>query len=185
MSNRDHRYDDILRRIAQRQHDEQRAPPLHQLARVLDDVNAFGQLEELQQQQFHTIQCFGPKSINSGLKPTAPSEVWEGVVVWCKQRGYYSYRTLTLLGIWAIMAGEAVTLALGTKQLAFTGHYYNAESYFRHIKSRFDIYYEDDGSPPDESRRLYSVQYDSAQRLAIRQALSETLARWGATDTGE
>lgn len=167
MSN-DSRYDDILRRIQQR--NLRRKPdtslPLRQ---VLDNVNAFGFLEDVQARRYPQIVCFGPKAVQGAT--------WAGVVIWYKSRGYYSYRTLTLLGIWAASASETITLQLGTKILEFTGHYYNAESYHKHLPKRFDIYYQDDGSPPS-ANFLYTTFYDPVQRLAIRQALQTALKQW-------
>lgn len=199
MSN-DSRYDDILRRIAQNQADTPRRLPL-----VLDALNAYGFLEELQARRFSQILCYGPRIVaskglkphvhanedetlppfqeNSGLKPTVqtgtPYDEWAGVVVWYKPKGYYGYDTLTLLGIWAVRDREGVTLGIGTKSLAFSGPYYNPESYHRHIQKRFDIYYQDDGSPPLDPWR-YSTPYDPTRRLAIRQELQAELARWAA-----
>jgi len=166
----DSRYDDILRRIAQRQREEANAPQQEDLAAILDSVNAWGFLEDLKKSPLKQINCYGPKSFR-GYIPAS----WVGVVIWCKPKGYYHYETLTLLGIWA--HGEA-QVTLGTKALPFAAPIFNPESYYRHLKKRFDVYYQGDGSPPPENSWLYTVHYDASRRLAIRAEIQAQLARW-------
>jgi hypothetical protein len=181
MSRSDRRYLEILRKLEQQQRQAERAPVQSRLTQVLDDVNAFGFLEDVQSKPPRGSLCFGPKVVNSGLKPTAVNEAsdeWAGVVIWCKPRGYYGYRVLTLVGLWTYTVADTVYLTLGTKELPFTGPYYNAESYFRNLQTNFHIYHQDDGSPPADSGQRYTVAYDPAQRLAIRQAIQTELANW-------
>jgi hypothetical protein len=103
---------------------------------------------------------------------------WVGIVIWSKPKGYYHYETLTLLGIWAVEIEELPKITIGTKVLPFHAPIFNPESYYHHIKRRFDLYYQDDGSPPPENARLYTVNYVSESRLAIRAAIQRELGRW-------
>lgn len=165
----DSRYEDILRRIAQRQQQEQRAPVQDRLAEALNALNAYGALDDLPVRRLRVL-CYGPK-------PFA-GEDWAAVLRWYRPRGYLGYQQLSLLGIWARLHQEAVQIIVGTRPLAFKGPYYNAESFNRHIRQRFDIYHEGDASPPRESGRLLTMLYDPAQRLAQRRELEAALLRW-------
>lgn len=168
-ADQDSRYDDILRRIAQRQQQEQRAPLQDQLSTALNALNAYGVLDELPTRRLRVL-CYGPQ-------PFAGAD-WAGVLRWYRPRGYYGYQTLTLLGIWATLDNDAVQIILGTKPLTFKGPYYNAESFNKHIKKRFDIYHEGSASPPSASGSRLTLVYDPTQRLAQRAALETGLAAW-------
>jgi len=166
------RYDHILRRIEQRRREQAVAPKQDDLASVLDAVNAWGFLEELRERRLRKINLYGPK-ICRGYTP-AP---WAGVVVWYKRKGYYHYQTLTLLGIWAFYGeGESILLTVGAKALEFAESVFNPESYYHHIKRRFDLYYHDDGSPPPESGRRCTITYREPERLAVREAIQREVA---------
>jgi hypothetical protein len=173
MSDNDSRYDAIIRNIAQRKRDEANAPQQDTLATLLDHVNAWGFLEDLKKSRRKPFNCYGPKTFRSYLPAS-----WVGVVVWCKPKGYYHYETLTLLGVWAYEADGATYITLGTKTLPFNAPVFNPESYYHHLKRRFDLYYEDDGSPPPESARLYTANYDSSKRLEIREAIQREIVAW-------
>jgi|FLYN01.1.fsa_nt_gi hypothetical protein len=173
MSDNDSRYDDILRRIAQRKREEANAPKQDDLAAILDGVNAWGFLEDLKQSGLKQINCYGPKSLR-GYIPIS----WVGVVVWCKPKGYYHYETLTLLGIWAYEEAGTPHITLGAKALKFSAPIFNPESYYHHLKRRFDLYYTGDGAPPQDSSRLYTIKYEPSERLEIRAAIQRELARW-------
>jgi hypothetical protein len=137
---------------------------------VLDGLNAYGFLDDVQARHDEKVLRYGPKIVTG--------ESWVGVVIWQRPRGYHGYRTLTLLGIWAYVESVQVMITLGAKTLSFSNPYYNAEAYHKHIQTRFDLYYEGDASPPPESDRLYTVVYDSDQRLNIRREIEAQLVQW-------
>ena len=169
---RNTRYDEIMRRIQAHKREKQRESAREPLADALNDLNATGYLEAVQTEDFGQILCFGPKVLSG--------ESWMAVVVWCRPRGYYGYRTLTLLGLWAVAESEsgAIVIIMGTKMLPFSGHYFNAEAYFQHIRSRFDLYYAGEVSPPPDESRRYTTVYDPARRLDIRRDIESELAQW-------
>jgi hypothetical protein len=148
------------------------APRSDALGQALDAVNAWGFLEDLVLRDPKAINCFGP-GVFRGLLPVS----WVGVCLWYRQRGYYHYRTLHLLGIWAVQAAE-IRLLVGTKALAYSQPVFNAEAYFFRIQREFRTFYADDGSPPPEADCLYTSSYDPALRLATRQAIETALAGW-------
>jgi hypothetical protein len=171
-SERNTRYDEIMRRIQAHKREQARESALEPLAEALNDLNATGYLEDVQAEEFGQILCFGPKVLSG--------ESWMAVVVWCRPRGYYSYRTLTLLGLWATLELESgeIVIILGTTTLPFRGQYFNPEAYFKHIGSRFDLYYAGAVSPPPEENHRYTTTYDPARRLDIRRAIESELAQW-------
>lgn len=170
----DSRYDDILRRIRQRQQDEAHAPQQQALGSVLDDLNALGCLEDLQRRHHRQVVCYGPGTFR-GFAP----QVWVGAVLWYRRRGYYDYHTLRLLGIWAL-SGDPALVILGGKTLTFSAPAFNPESYHFHIRRGFDVYYRGDASPPPEHDQRLAVAYDPARRLDIRRQLEAALAEWEA-----
>jgi hypothetical protein len=174
-SSKDSRYDDILRRLQQRQREQADAPKQDDLAAILDGVNAWGFLDEVKQAKLGQMSCYGPK-IFRGYTPI----LWVGVVVWCKPRGYYHYQMLTLLGLWAYERSGVPSLMLGMKTLEYSAPIFTPESYHYHIKRRFDLHYKGDASPPPESAGQYTVQYDASRRLEIRRAIERELAQWAA-----
>jgi hypothetical protein len=114
--------------------------------------------------------CFGPMDVY-GAK-------WSGVVVWYRPAGYHSYKTLTLLGVWACVDQEATLIIVGTRPLPFTAPFYDPEAYFYKIPHSFDLYYGDDAPPPEEEDRLLEVRYNPAQRLALRDDIEAVLAEY-------
>ncbi len=152
------RYRAIMRRIAARKNNPSRPPTTPD--GILDDLNAFDALDDLRQR---LKLCDGPKVVRG--------KGWTGVVIWCRQRGYSTRPTLTLLGVWAV----ARTVIVGRKSLPFTAPVYTAEAYHRLIKRSFKTYHDDDGSPPPQ--HLWRARYDSAERLKLREALVTALAR--------
>lgn len=170
-SRNDRRYEQITRSFAQRRAEEARAPTQNALSAALDGLNAFGFLEDLQAIRDPRRLCYGPKAVTGAN--------WAGVVIWRRPRGYYAYRTLTLLGIWATLDGARIGLRAGEKTLTFNGPYFNVESYNMHIQTRFDLHYDGDASPPPEEGCLYTAPYDPTRRLAIRRAIQTALDEWG------
>jgi hypothetical protein len=173
MPTRDERFNDILRRLEQRKQADLRAPQEHLLGVTLDDLNAAGQLEKLKRRPPAGINAFGPKTFSS-----RSGAIWVGSLLWHKPKGYGHYLTLGLLGIWACVQGNETAIILGEKSLAFSAPIFNPESYYHHIKRRFDLYYPLETAPPEVS--LYRVVYDPEQRLSIRSTLEQHLTAWRA-----
>lgn len=176
MSENDRRYDEIMQRLAERRAREAEAPrraAQQRLAGCLDDIDAWGKLETLKADKRIRRRCFGPASVG-GLSPSP----WVGVVAWCRGAGYYGYRRLTLVGIWAVEGETQPLLIVGTKTLTYSAPSYEADAYHRLIRKTFDIYYTDDGSPPPEAGRLWGGAYTPAQRLDLRKQVKTVLASW-------
>lgn len=175
MSSED-RYEDILRRMAQRKAERDAAPKRElqdELAAVLDGLDVWGKLDKLRTSKALRTHTFGPKALN-GLTPTP----WVAVVLWQRGSGYHGYRVLTLMGVWALdQAGETLVM-IGTKRTPFTAPTYEAEAYQKLIKRDFNVYYKDDGAPPLTTNRFYSTIYDPARRLDIREEVRTALAGW-------
>lgn len=166
------RYEEIIRRIQQRRQQAEAAPTQESLGGILDELNALGYLETAGKKRLRQVNCYGPEVFRGFGLP-----VWSGAVLWYKRRGYYEYRTLYLLGIWAISGSPAV-VAVGTKELAFNAPAFNPESYYFHLKRRFDVYYAGDAAPPPEDRWRCHMVYDPARRLEQRQAVEAALEAW-------
>ncbi|HEX2907017.1 MAG TPA: hypothetical protein VHO69_09170 [Phototrophicaceae bacterium] len=169
----DARYEEILRRIQQRQQQAENAPQQAALSDILDGLNALGFLEDRRRKRPRSVNAYGPKAFHGYGPP-----VWAGAVLWYKPRNYYEYRTLYLLGIWAI-SGDPVTVTIGLKTLPFTAPTFSPESYYFHLKRRFDIYYSGDATPPPESDRRYTTPYDATRRLELRATIETALAEIG------
>ena len=58
--------------------------------------------------------------------------------------------------------------------------FFDAEAYHHRLQQRFDLHYEGDASPPAQNHWLYSVLYEAANRLDIRQAIERELFNWAA-----
>jgi hypothetical protein len=144
------------------------------LAHILDELNAWGALEEAKEARLRRTLCFGPKALGGPKALARPSvataEGWAGVMLWCRPRTYYSYKTLYLLGVWVY--GEN-SIFVGVKTLAYSAPYFNVESYMRQTQSDFRIYYPDDGRPPMDKPIL--AHYDPAQRLQLRRDVQREL----------
>ena len=145
------------------------------LGTVLDEVNAWGYLEQCSERSLKSINIFGP-GIFRGYVPV----IWAGVCLWYKPRGYHHYSILHLLGIWAVRTGEGdcIDLRLGVRDLPYTLPFFNPEAYFFRIQREFKTFYGDSGTPPEAAHCQYRITYDAAQRLTIRQALQAALADW-------
>lgn len=99
--------------------------------------------------------------------------------MWHKPKGYQYYQTLDLLGVWALGSGTAVRVVVSEKVLQFNAPVFNPESYYHHIKRKFDLHYSGNASPPLEAGILYyDAFYNEAQRLPMRTALENTLRKW-------
>lgn len=183
------RYQDILRRIEQRKQQQASALKQSVLAAVLDSLNAAGLLSAIKRRPPAGLSAYGPKSF-TGLVTTLESLLaadehdslgpfhWTGVVLWHKPKGYYHYQTLGLLGIWARETQTGIGVLIAEKTLTFNAPVFNPESYYHHLKRRFDLFYEGDASPPDAAHTLLNVRYDAAKRLEQREALEAALRTW-------
>lgn len=173
------RYAEILRRIEGRKQ-QNNTPKQNDLAAILDGLNALGFLEGLRKKKLRTISIYGPKALRGQIESEGKSWQWAAAVTWYKSRGYHHYRTLTLLGIWAVEVEDGTQIIIGSKTLEFDAPVFNPESYYREIKKRFDLYYKGDGSPPPETDWLYRALYLADERLAQRDVVESTLAAWAA-----
>lgn len=167
----DARYEEILRKIAERKAREQGQADLtarrDALSRALDMINAHDALEDVCTALQAKKRCYGPAVLTG--------RTWIGVVVWGFPREYRGYRNLTLIGVWAQHHQEGIDLIVGTRQLPYKADFYEAEAFYKLIRRGFDVYYEDDGHPPEAEGRLYSARYDLAERLTQRAAVAAAL----------
>jgi hypothetical protein len=161
----------ILTQIAQIRREKAEAPKRaaqDELARILDGLNVWGILEALRAKRFSPNLCYGPKVIG-GLTPVP----YVGVVLWHRPAGYYGYKTLTLLGVWARYEGDNPALLVGVKRLSYSAPFYDAEAYHKLIRRSYDLYYQDDGAPPADATVF---PYQPEQRLSLRDTIATELA---------
>lgn len=173
------RYQQIMRQIAERRAEEALAPARakqNDLGHVLDGLDALGKLDKLQEVLPMTPRLNGPKTFE-GVKPVT----WVGVVAWRRGPGYYGYRVLQLIGVWAVQdtAGPPLII-VGVKRLRYTAPTYEAEAYHKLLRKTFAPYYDGDASPPQPATRLFSARYNSERRLELRDQIRETLVQWAA-----
>lgn len=174
-----------MRRIEERKQREA-SIPIHSLLSVaLDALNAAGLLSAIKRRPPKDMSAYGPKtfvgSIGAPTEATPIPPQWVGTVMWHKPKGYQYYQTLRLLGIWALGAGQDIRLVIGEKRLTYNAAIFNPESYYHHIKRKFDLYYAGNASPPlqeGEGSILYDAFYDETQRLKTRSALEAVLRGW-------
>lgn len=184
------RYQDILRRIEQRKRQQASAPKQSALAAALDSLNAAGLLTAIKRRPPAGLSVYGPQTFN-GLNMALDSLLavhdqeslgpfhWTGSVLWHKPKGYFHYQQLGLLGVWALESGDGIAIIVAEKSLDFNIPLFNPESYYHHIKRRFDLFYSGDASPPPQAASdLLRLRYDPAQRLAQRVTLETTLRAW-------
>lgn len=185
------RYAEILRRIEQKRAKEAFTPKKDALSEVLDDVNAVGVLADVKRRPPNGLRCYGPKIFQSRVSPLSvqarlsPGLIWLGAVMWYKPSGYSNYEQLGLLGVWSVGRADGHDVVVGTRTLQFSAPVFNPESYYHHIKQKFDVYYSGEASPPtadqttDESNAIwYRAHYESDNRLLIRQAIEQALKQW-------
>ena len=177
---RDARYAEILRKIAQRKQQATSAPILSILSTALDALNAAGLLAAIKRRPPKGLSAYGPKTFTGSLPAAGGiAEQWVSSVMWYKPKGYQYYETLDLLGIWALGSGRTARIIIGEKRLMFNAPVFNPESYYHHIKRKFDLHYAGNASPPVEAGNLlYVATYDESQRLTARSTLESTLRNW-------
>jgi hypothetical protein len=171
------RYEEILRRIESRRHTSAKTPQQMKLAGILDGLNALGFLEDMRKKRLHTISIYGPKAVRGHVTEGESTRQWAAALIWYKPRGYHHYRTLNILGVWALDAGDQTHLLLATKTLEFDSPVFNPESYHREIKRGFELYYRGDGAPPADNH-LATIVYGADKRLALREEIKSILAQW-------
>ena len=143
------------------------------LSRVLDALNAFGLLDEIQRRPPASLLCFGPKDVSGGEDPA-----WCGSVIWFRRPHYHSYETLLLLGIWATGNAASPQIIAGTRTLSYNGQPYNPEAYFHHLQRDFQAYYSGSVSPAVSAARIYGRVYAPSARLEMRRELEQAITRW-------
>ena len=169
MSDNDARYQDILRRIAQRKNKP--PPPTSDLEQILDALNTLDVMRDAYRRQTTDFLCYGPRSFKQ--------DNWASVVIWYRQKGYHGYQTLYLFGIWIVRANQQYEVIIGRRDLSYAAPVYVAEAYHQLIRKGFKVYYDDSGTPPTESdTRHYRVIYDPTKRLAIRQEVEHYVQSW-------
>jgi len=168
------RYQDILKRIA-----EQKTNKLNQTENVsksaydltLDSLNAYDEMAKLPLKTYKHILCYGPQVIRQAI--------WSGVVVWYRNKGYYGYQTLHLLGVWAYQHDTDINLIIGIRDLPYRAPIHNPEGYHASIRNGFKIFYDDNGHPPDQTENiLFQSPYNQKERLTFRQTLNKILNQW-------
>ncbi len=168
------RYEEILKRIAQRKpfggksRGAEAQTPQDQ---ALDLVNAYDALAAQTREEFQHVLCYGPRALRGSA--------WSGALIWYHRKGYYGYQTLHLLGVWAHYREGECLLSMGIRSLPYRAPVYDAGVYRVAIQSNFRIYYDDAGGPPDkDDRLLYQVEFNETDRLKQRRALLDKLQRW-------
>ena len=171
------RHPDILRLLAQRK----QAQPTESerkaiLPSVLDGLNTFSFCEKAHRRAPDTMLCFGPKSLEG--------DGWVSVVIWYRPKGFYSYKTLTLYGVWAVADADETRIIIGQRILDYTQLPYHAEAYRYRMQNEFTTYYGDNATPPDDSNRFYETLYTPETRLSIRQDIESVVtAHWDTAHT--
>lgn len=138
------------------------------LLRVLDNLDTHHTLERCRDRLADTLLTHGPLTITQQGVPCC--------VVWARQRGYYGYKTLWLVGIWAIPETPHPWVVVGTSALTFSAALYNPESYHKIIRKDFRSYYQTASPLPDNE--LFRAAYQPEARLDLRQAIRSTVREW-------
>ncbi len=147
-----------------------RAQPLQiKLAQMLDSLDAWRALESALQ-ALPRLHAWGPKTV-SGLLPLP----WVGAVIWRRGGGFTGYKTLMITGVWAQQTVDGAHVVVGHKVLPYGAPFYEAESYHKLMRDGFDVYYQDDGSPPPPASRALDVVYREGERLALRMSIRQAL----------
>lgn len=167
------RYDDILKRIANRkpfgQPVEEKSKSTYDL--ILDYLNTYDTFATLTLKSYKRILCYGPQVIR---KPG-----WTGVISWYLNKGYHGYQKLWLLGVWAHPHNTDILVTLGRRELKYRAAVYNPEGFHASIRKDFKLFYDDDGHPPTVSGTiLLQAAYKAKERLTLRQTLQSSITQW-------
>jgi hypothetical protein len=65
-------------------------------------------------------------------------------------------------------------LGIGVKRLSYSAPFYDAEAYHKLIRRNYDLYYQDDDTPPVDA---LSIPYQPELRLSLRETIATELAR--------
>jgi hypothetical protein len=139
-------------------------------ARVLAGLDVLTVLEENAPKYLQDVLHYGPASF--------AGRGWASALVWYRDKGYYTYRELTLFGVWVVEEADITQILLGTKPLQYSAPVYNASSYHHLIKNGFKTYYGDSGSPPPRDSIYYETPFDPTARLKLRQTLADEIIQW-------
>ena len=168
------RYDDILKRIAERKsfdknQVEQKPKSAYDL--ILDSLNTYDHMAALPLRDYKHILAYGPQVIQQATG--------SGVVIWYRNKGYYGYQVLHLLGVWAHQEETEIYLTVGIRDLPYRASIYSPEGYHASIRKGFRLFYEDDGhSAQEEDTILFQTPYHQNERLTLRQMLLKILHQW-------
>jgi hypothetical protein len=139
-------------------------------ALILSGLNVLQILEVQAPKYLQNLLHYGPNSF--------VGKDWAAALIWFRQKGYHQYKNLTIFGVWAVANHTETELRIGTKQLQFSAPVFNPESYMQLIKHNFQTHYKDDGSPPPDDNIVRRINYDAAQRLALRQDIADAIIHW-------
>lgn len=165
MTDNDARYAEIMRRLQQRKQQKAVQSARLTLASVLDALNAAGALADIPRRHYGPARQTG----RANGHPCLAS------VIWWPGAGFYGYKLLTVLGVWAVpVPGEhAPEIHIGSKRLPYTAATYNPEAYHRLLRKGYRAYHADDGAPPPRPLRAFTYQPD--ERLGQRDMLREAV----------
>ena len=171
------RHPDILRLLAQRKQTQTTEPERKtMLLGVLDGLNTLIICEKTRRRAPDSVLCFGPKSLEG--------DGWVAAVIWYRPKGLYSYKTLTVYGVWAVADVDKTRIIIGQRVLVYNGLPYHVEAYRYRMQNEFTTYYGDDASPPDDSNRTYEVIYTPKTRLNIREDIESVVtSHWDTNHT--
>ncbi len=146
----------------------ERNPTSSPQATILAGLNVLGALEEAAQQYVHDVLWYGPGSF--------AGQGWAAALIWYREKGYYAYKQVMLFGLWVVSVDAGEELRIGTRKLAYSAPFYNAESYQRLIQRDFTSYYGA-GEPPQADDVLYRMTWAVERRLALRQEIRDALVQ--------
>ncbi len=161
-----------MRRLTRKKQQQSTAPAHQRLTASLDALNVSGTLQRVRQSCPTGIYAYGPKAVRQTKPPTV------GMVIWLRESGFYSYQTVLLVGVWAVLTeGETVQITVGSKQLDYAQATYNPEPYHALIRKDYRPYYRDDNRPPADG--LLTLVYTPAERLQQRSQIAQALRAYG------
>ena len=166
------RYQQIMARIKSRDRAKKQIDTKDELDAILDSLGAVYLLETFTRNAITGWYGYGPK-----VKKAVPD--WVGVLGWWRRSSFYSYESITQLGIWSLKSETNVPeseIILGVRELAFKGSFHNPESLHMQLHQDYRIYYVGEDSPPETT--LFRSQYTESRRLSIRLQLGEEIRKW-------
>jgi hypothetical protein len=149
---------------------ERPSHPTNPQARILAGLDVMRVLEENAPNYLQDVLHYGPSSF--------AGNGWAAALIWYRNKGYYTYRELTLFGVWAVADADTTKILLGTKPLQYNAPVYNPSAYFNLIQRGFKTYYGDDGRPPSATSITFETVFDPTARLKLRQTLADEIIEW-------